>query len=151
MIYYGAAWYLVAWCRLRNDFRHFKLERVRVLEVLLERFPVREGFSLREHLEGNRRLDDKIAVSAWFSPDAIERARRASFNGFVEARPSRGGYEADFMTFSLEWFARWLLSFGAEAEALRPEKLREHVRVEAKAITARHRKQRAAQPGRVLI
>ena len=31
-------WLLVAWCRLRQDFRYFRLDRIRTLEVLSERF-----------------------------------------------------------------------------------------------------------------
>lgn len=31
-------WLLVAWCRLRKDFRHFRLDRIRKLEVLSEEF-----------------------------------------------------------------------------------------------------------------
>lgn len=31
-------WLLVAWCRLRNEFRYFRLDRVKKLEVLTEKF-----------------------------------------------------------------------------------------------------------------
>jgi predicted DNA-binding transcriptional regulator YafY len=138
VVYYGGAWYLVAWCRLRKDFRHFKLQRMRQLEVLSERFSAHADFSLCEHLEKNVRREEKISTTVWFSTDAIERARRDSFTGFVESRASREGYEADFLTFSLEWFARWLLSFGEDAEAIRPVKLRQLVRIEAEAVARRH-------------
>jgi predicted DNA-binding transcriptional regulator YafY len=40
----------------------------------------------------------------------------------------------DFLTFSLEWLARWLLSFGAEAEALAPDGLRALVKAEAERV-----------------
>src|SRR5262249_28736982 len=32
--FYGGAWYLVAWCRLRRDFRHFRTDRMRQVEML---------------------------------------------------------------------------------------------------------------------
>ncbi|WP_165749971.1 helix-turn-helix transcriptional regulator [Cellulophaga sp. Z1A5H] len=31
-------WLLVAWCRLRKDFRYFRLDRINKLEILLEKF-----------------------------------------------------------------------------------------------------------------
>jgi predicted DNA-binding transcriptional regulator YafY len=31
-------WLLIAWCRLRKDFRYFRLDRIKHLEVLRERF-----------------------------------------------------------------------------------------------------------------
>src|SRR5687768_15311022 len=32
VVFYGGAWYLVAWCRLRQDYRHFRTDRVQRLE-----------------------------------------------------------------------------------------------------------------------
>jgi predicted DNA-binding transcriptional regulator YafY len=32
-------WLLVAWCRLRNEFRYFRLDRIKKTEVLPEKFP----------------------------------------------------------------------------------------------------------------
>ena len=31
-------WLLVAWCRLRNEFRYFRLDRINKLEILAEKF-----------------------------------------------------------------------------------------------------------------
>jgi predicted DNA-binding transcriptional regulator YafY len=135
----SGAWYLVAWCRLRADFRHFRLDRVRGLEVRAERFEPHADFSLREHLEQTMGFHDTLPVRAWFAADAIDRARRETYSGFEQERPGRGGYEVEFLTFSYEWLARWILSFGAAAEALAPARLRELVQTEAEAVTRRYK------------
>jgi len=136
--YHSAAWYLVAWCRLRKDFRYFKIERLRALEVLNERFAVRAGFSLREHLRELRSTGERIGARVWFSPDAIERARRESYAEIQSEEATRGGFEVKMETFSLDWLAHWLLSFGAEAEAVAPAKLRTKVSAAAAAVTERY-------------
>jgi predicted DNA-binding transcriptional regulator YafY len=136
--YHSAAWYLVAWCRLRGDFRYFKIERLRALEVLDERFALRPDFSLRDHLRELRATGDRIVARAWFSPDAIERVRRESYAEIQAEHAAHGGFEVRMETFSLDWLARWLLSFGAEAEALAPSSLREWVQSEAKALLWRY-------------
>jgi len=136
--YHSAAWYLVAWCRLRKDFRYFKIERLRKLEVLDERFAVRPGFSLRDHLRELRSTGERFDARVWFSPDGIERARRESYAEIQTERAVRGGFEVRLETFSLEWLAHWLLSFGAEAEALAPAKLRAQVATAAAAVTRRY-------------
>jgi predicted DNA-binding transcriptional regulator YafY len=132
--YHSAAWYLVAWCRLRGDFRYFKIERLRALEVLNERFAVRPDFSLREHLSEMRATGERIAARVWFSAEAIERARRESYAEIVTQQEARGGFEVKLETFSIDWLAHWLLSFGAEAEALAPAKLRTKVATEAAGV-----------------
>jgi predicted DNA-binding transcriptional regulator YafY len=138
--YYGSAWYLVAWCRLREDFRSFKLERLRGLEMLSERFEPRPDFSLRKFIEHSMKAEDRIAARVWFAAEAIERARRETYASFESERPMRGGFEIELRTFSLEWLARWVLSFGREAEALAPLELRECVRGEAEAVALNYRK-----------
>lgn len=140
VVYYGGAWYLVAWCRLRGDLRHFKLERMRGLEVSGERFAVREDFSLKDHLAHSAGEGDTVPVRVWFSAEAMERVRREHVAGLAEAKESRGGFEVAFMTFSLEWLAQWLLSFGANAEALAPTELRAQVRAAAAEVVRRHGK-----------
>ncbi len=140
VVYYGGAWYLVAWCRLRRDLRHFKLERMRGLEVRDERFAVREDFSLDVHLANTGCEGDALPVRVWFSAEAMERVRREHVTGRAEAKEARGGFEVEFMTFSLEWLAQWLLSFGATAEALAPKELRTELRRAAADVVRRHRK-----------
>jgi len=142
--YHSAAWYLVAWCRLRKDFRYFKIERLRKLEVLSERFAVRPDFSLRDHLRKQDEAGERIAARVWFSADAIERVRRESFAELLAEEAARGGFEVKMETFSLDWLARWLLSFGADAEALAPAILRRKVAAEAAAVALHYQKQGAA-------
>jgi len=138
VVFYGGAWYLVSWCRLRKDFRHFRIDRIRQLEVLGETFPVRPDFSLARHLD--REVDQRDAVPAriWLAKRAQARARSESYATLVEEKQRDGGAEFSLYSYSLEWLARWLLVFGADAEALAPDKLRELVRTEAERIVRRH-------------
>lgn len=136
--FYRSAWYLVAWCRLRKDYRSFKLERVQSLEMLDERFAARPDFSLREYLERSATSDVNLQARVWFSTEAMERVRRESFMGVLSERLVKGGSEVEFQTFSFEWLARWLLLFGQDAEALEPAELRRQVRDEAAAIVQKY-------------
>lgn len=43
-------WLLVAWCRLRNEFRYFRLDRINKLEVLSEKF-VPHKMTLQEYFD----------------------------------------------------------------------------------------------------
>lgn len=138
VVRYAEAWYLVAWCRLRTDFRHFKLERIRELEILPERFTPRPGFSLREHLDEGMAKDKWLSARVWFSDLALDRARRESFVGLTDEKRLRGGAEVTMQTHSYEWLARWLLSFGDRAEAVSPPELRREVVTQAQAIAVRY-------------
>ncbi|MDD2764366.1 MAG: YafY family protein [Opitutaceae bacterium] len=138
IVFYGGAWSLVAWCRLRKDLRHFRIDRIRRLELCAATFPPRPEFSLAKHLEENVAKADLLPVRVWFARRAQERARRGSYATLVEERRRDGGAEFSLTTFSLEWMARWILSFGPDAEALAPVRLRELVRRLAGEIARKH-------------
>src|SRR5581483_238941 len=138
VVFHSGAWYLVAWCRLRRDFRHFRIDRIRQAELSPATFPARPDFSLARHLEQTTRRDDTVAARVWFAAGAEGRARRESHATLLRERVRDGGAEFSFFTFSLDWLARWLLSFGPDAEALAPLKLRRRVAAEAGKIARRH-------------
>jgi predicted DNA-binding transcriptional regulator YafY len=137
--FHGGAWYLVAWCRLRKDFRYFKLERVRGLEVLHERFEARPEFSLREYLECAMNAEGMIAAKVWFAATAIDRVRRENQTTLVTERPASDGVEVELRTYSLPGLARWVLSFGSDAEAIAPRELCDLVRTEAESVIGKYR------------
>ncbi|PBQ30890.1 DNA-binding transcriptional regulator [Sphingobacteriaceae bacterium] len=45
-------WLLVAWCRMRNEFRYFRLDRIKKLEVLSEKFKPQK-MSLQDFFDKN--------------------------------------------------------------------------------------------------
>jgi len=140
LVFYSSTWYLVAWCRLRQDYRHFRVDRIRGLDLLPVTFAARPDFSLAKHMKESVRREETIPVRVWFAATALDRARRESFATLIEERKRDGGAEFELYAWSLEWMAGWLLSFGGDAEALAPAKLRRLVRAHAEKIAALHAK-----------
>jgi predicted DNA-binding transcriptional regulator YafY len=145
VVFYGGSWYLVAWCRLRTDLRHFRIDRIKRLELRSERFEPRADFNLAAHMKDYGAQRDAVPARVWFARNVQEKARRESYATLVEEKQRDGGAEFSMFTVSLEWMARWLLSFGTSAEALEPERLRELVRAEAEKIAASHAPRRVAK------
>lgn len=48
--YWGKVWTLVAWCELRDDFRHFRLDRMRALGLSSEAFTDELGKTLQDFI-----------------------------------------------------------------------------------------------------
>jgi predicted DNA-binding transcriptional regulator YafY len=139
VVCYGGTWHLVGWCRLRKDVRHFRVDRIRTLVLLEEKAPPRPDFSLAKHLEESMADQATLPVRVWFSLRSQERARRESHATLIEEKIRDGGAEFSLYTWSLEWMAKWLLSFGAEAEAIAPEELRGLVFASAEKTAAYYR------------
>jgi predicted DNA-binding transcriptional regulator YafY len=52
LFYWGKVWTLVAWCELRNDFRHFRLDRMYEVVMLDETYTPVPGRTLQDYLAG---------------------------------------------------------------------------------------------------
>ena len=45
--------HLVGWCRLRNDYRSFRLDRINCIKLKTEDFTRRQDFNIEEHQDSN--------------------------------------------------------------------------------------------------
>ncbi len=50
LFYWGRVWTLVAWCELRDEFRHFRLDRMEAVVLLTERYESTVGRTLQDFL-----------------------------------------------------------------------------------------------------
>jgi len=50
LFYWGKVWTLVAWCELRDAFRHFRLDRMQSMDVLKQHFQSIPGRTLQDFL-----------------------------------------------------------------------------------------------------
>ena len=56
LFYWGSKWTFVGWCELRDDYRHFRLDRIQQLEPLNQHFVTSKDKSLKDYL-GKVRCD----------------------------------------------------------------------------------------------
>lgn len=49
VFFWGSAWTVLGWCELRGDFRNFRVERIRQLEILETHFPDSPGRRLADY------------------------------------------------------------------------------------------------------
>ncbi len=128
LLFYGGRWHLVAWCRLREDERDFRTDRIEKLEVLAERFQPRGDFRADDYL--SRRKPDAPLHEAVirFPRWAMDKVRRDWLSGVVTETAEGDGVLTTLRTSSLDWLARWLLAYGPEVRIQSPPDLRSKVR-----------------------
>lgn len=51
LVFWGKAWTLTAWCELRDDFRHFRLDRMQGWELLDDTFDAEPGKTYQDFLK----------------------------------------------------------------------------------------------------
>lgn len=128
------AWYLHAWCRLARAPRHFRLDRIKELQVTDE--AVEHEAPGRPQAAGYTPGPDDVTVvldlepsagwlAEWVVPEALEHL-------------TKGRMRLRFRTPSLEWVARVLLRLGEDARVVEPPELRARTMELADAALARY-------------
>ena len=94
LLHYLDRWHLIAWCRLRQDFRDFRTDRMRELEILPERFAPRDGFSLDAYIRQTM-PPPGLRARVFFAAGSIDRAKREWWPGVEAQQPEPGGGRLD--------------------------------------------------------
>ncbi len=124
LIFRWSSWYLWGYCRDREDFRLFKLNRMdRVLKTDM-RFEGREAEV--PDLSGEKIFPGRIRVKALFDPDQKWRLiEEFGPESFRETEDGRLLFTADYT--DLDSLTSWIMTFGDKAELLEPAEAREGV------------------------
>jgi predicted DNA-binding transcriptional regulator YafY len=129
LFYYSESWHLIAWCRLRNGYRDFRADRIRVLKCPGEKFDARNLFTLKEYLatvvQSHQEMQNVVIL---LDRNAARFVGKSRYNyGFVTEEPVNDKIRMTFLTCYLKGFARWLLMFGNQVEVETPDKVKEHI------------------------
>jgi proteasome accessory factor C len=122
----GGHWYVVAWCRKSEGWRHFRADRVIDVALEDERFTARADFHALETPEETFRKDaPPVPVRVRFSPMVARWLAERYPEGHSLAD---GGLEVEFQVLDPHWLARHILQYGADAEVIDPPAVRDLMR-----------------------
>lgn len=138
LLFYADNWHLIAWCRLRNAFRDFRLSRIRKLELLELDFLTHPDFNLADYMRSSNEIKNAIEVKVKFPLEIVPFIRNREFFGFVEEKIDGRFTTMTFLVDSLQWMMHWLLSYGAAIEIISPTELKNMLVQEAEKIQSRY-------------
>ena len=118
-------WYVVAWCEKVGAFRNFRADRLLEARLLEREFRPQVLFKPVRKPEELLRAEEVVMAKVAFSP-RIARWLKERYRDGREGVDGR--YVVTFRVADPAWFVREVLQYGAEAEVLEPEGMREAVR-----------------------
>lgn len=134
LLYYAPHWFVVGYCHLRQDMRHFRLDRMDRIRVTAKPFVRRQEATPRPEMpEG-----ELITARVLFNPQ-ISRWVHEERSYYVVGEEDY----ADGLLVTLRYqhendVLRWLLGWGAHARVLEPDSLRQRLLEEARRMAERY-------------
>ncbi len=138
LVYYTDHWNLIAHDHLRKAIRNFRLDRIEHLHTGIGRFEKPEGWDLEAYLRARAMSPQNERITIRFAEEAYRWARRGIPAQIEEERSVATGTEVTFYFENLDYVARWVLRYGAQAEVLAPEALRRRVADNARDVVTQY-------------
>lgn len=130
IIFMTGNWHLIAWCRLRNGYRDFRMDRIRNLSLTSTQYDRTKHMSLQDYID--RYAESEKPSHLVKLRSAITTARNVGENkyyyGFVSEEIIGEEIEMTFLVPCLKWFGRWLLMWGNKVEIVTPQELSTEMR-----------------------
>lgn len=135
LCFYGAHWHLLAYCRLREAYRDFRMDRICALT------PTKKSFDGHRHGDIDALVDQMVAptdlkpATIRFSNEAAAEIRQNRYYwGFVREVVHPQGVEMHFLTPDYDYMVRWLVGFCDQVEVLAPAALKERMHAFARRL-----------------
>ena len=123
----GQSWYMFGYCKIRDDYRFFKLRRIKDLCISKETFNLKAPVNIikedniyeGEFVTLKMRISSKMAYRVY---DEFENFKKLQDGSFIaEIKYPKG-----------QWIFSYISSFGEECEVLEPEEVRKEVKEKIK-------------------
>jgi len=132
LVFKSTSWYLQAFCLLKNDYRTFKINRMRNVEMLADTFDGK-AFQVPEIESSEYQPPSLVDIKLLF---ALEAAYRV-YDEFDERNIIKNDDGSLIVTMILPndyWLYDYILSFGALIEVLEPQSVRDEIVAQAEKI-----------------
>ena len=124
LVFYSSRWHLIAYCRLREDFRDFRTDRISKVALTDEKFdPTHYPNYLSFLFDMLKGTDVKEAVIRFKKEVTRFISDQKYQHGFIDERSVGDEVEMRFATPYYPDLARWIMMFGSTATVISPDEL----------------------------
>lgn len=134
LVFKSKSWYLYSFCLLRNDYRFFKLTRIKELEMLSETFT--QDFTPTK-IEKQIQVENTVAVKLKFDRQAAFRVYDEFTDSITE--DSQGNLYVQIDLPDNEVLYSYVMSFSDSVEVIEPQSIREQMKKRLQKMQEKYR------------
>jgi predicted DNA-binding transcriptional regulator YafY len=135
--YYDETFYLIGFCYQRKEIRVFAIDRIEQIEILDEAFDPPDGFDAEQFMQASFGVfqGEPATVAIRFTKGAAGYVSEKIWHPTQTLTPQPdGGLLFKAQVAGIDEIKRWILKWGADAEVLAPDELRQAVSREVQAM-----------------
>lgn len=126
LCFYSMGWHLIGFCRYRNDYRDFRLDRICRLIVTGNSFQQREIKSVKEFFSMMRNSLDVEEVIIRFPLSKTKLIQTTRYYYGYIGEEEKGDYlDLTFVVSDVDYFIRWIMMYADVVEVVSPPKYKE--------------------------
>ena len=135
LLFKGYTWYLYAFCRLKSDYRIFRLSRIRELKIMDAGFTRRDKSydDLERQVNDKDKKSELVKLQLKFKPEARVRVDDF-FDDDIVKELDNGDLFVEVSFPEDEWVYSFILGYGESVEVLGPRHVRKIIREKAERI-----------------
>lgn len=124
---YNSRWHLFAWCRLRSEYRDFRLDRIQDLRISTENFKGKQHVSMDEFIRKLNVISDEPNITLLMPTNRLNLIAESKYwYGFIDEEPIEDQTSRlHFSNNELRGFATWIISSGSYAKVEAPMELKQ--------------------------
>jgi predicted DNA-binding transcriptional regulator YafY len=134
LIHVGGAWMLIAYCHVRRENRHFRLDRMENVTLLNRVFTRPSDFKIQRSNDDDR----TVMVRVLFDRETMPRIKESPSSYEVSQEEHADGLLVTLAVRQPADVLNWLLSWGSHVRVLEPESLADMITREAQGILQNH-------------
>ncbi|MBN2524175.1 MAG: YafY family transcriptional regulator [Bacteroidales bacterium] len=125
LVFYANAWHLIGHCKLREELRDFRVDRILNLELYNEISSKKNQNNLIKYLEDLWKTSELFEVQIWFDHSISGMITSTKYYfGYIDEKPKNNGVVMSFAVTDYNYIAHWLLSFGDKINIIKPAELK---------------------------
>jgi predicted DNA-binding transcriptional regulator YafY len=126
LVYYSNTWHLIGFCKLRNDMRDFRVDRILDLRISEECGSIKKQDELKKYFKKMWKEGDLSEVTIWFDNSIVSSLSSVkNYFGYVDEKIADDGVEMNFAVNDYSYISRWLLSYSDKIKIIKPPELKQ--------------------------
>ena len=135
LCFWSRNWHLIAYCRLRQDYRNFRVTRVLKVDSTKNQFEMARHDSLESLIKKMWNANDLMPVTVQFPKEVARKmGDQKYYFGMIEEETIGLNTTMKFLTSSYAYFAGWIMNFTDQATIIYPEALKDVLRENARKL-----------------